>query len=116
MHKLITLSDKQYAHIKALMDTTRHDSFSEFIRYLVLFYEDNQKRPAGRPRLAEQDGVSAPPENDEDDVEKYKVPDKHTTSMYSYNDLRSWYDAHPEAGAMPARQDLVIHARYKGTR
>ncbi len=116
MHKLLTLSDKQYARMQELMGATRHESFSEFIRYLVLFYEDNMKRPAGRPRMTDREELDFSPKNEEDDIEKYRVPDKHTTSMYSYNDLKAWYDANPSAGPMPARQDLVIHKGYKGTR
>ena len=87
------------------------ESLSGLLHYLVLFYEDNMKRPAGRPRMTDREDDAH--EDDVDDIEKYRVPDKFTTSAYSYNDLKGWYDLHPEAGAMPARSDLVIHKSYK---
>ena len=111
MHKLLTLSDAQYENAVDVMKTTRIESFSEFFRFLVLFYEQNQKRPTGRPRSAREDDAD---EEDLDNIEMYKVPDKHTTSPYSYNDLVAWYQAHPDAGPMPARKDLIIHPSYKG--
>lgn len=110
MHKLLTFSEPQYEKIREVMKTTRHESFSEFVRYLVLFYEENQKRPPGRPKQTDREED----EPSSDDTPKYKVPDKFTTSAYSYNDMVAWYDAHPEAGPMPARDDLVIHKSYKG--
>ena len=116
MRKLLTLTEKKHERMGAISRETGIDSFSELIRYLVLFYEQNQKRTPGRPRMTDREDDANPREEDVDDIEKYKVPDKFTTSPYSYNDLKGWYDMHPEAGAMPVRADLVIHSRYKGTR
>ncbi len=113
MHKLITLSDAQYENAVDVMKTTRIESFSEFFRFLVLFYEQNQKRPAGRPRASDAPASDA---TTEDDIEMYKVPDKFTTSPYSYNDLVAWYDTHPEEGTIPDRDNLIIHPSYKGKR
>lgn len=103
MHKLITLSDAQYENAVELMKSTRIESFSEFFRFLILFYEQNQKRPTGRPKVTRAD-----PEEYDDDVPMYKVPDKHTTSPYSYNEMVAWYEAHPEEGAMPDRKYLQL--------
>lgn len=112
MRKLLTLSDAQYEHIVEIMKTTTPiESFSEFIRYLVVFYEQNQKRPAGRPKTTRADEDDDTP--DEDDVPMYQNPDKNTTSPYSFNDLVVWYEANPSRGEMPARGDLVIHKQWK---
>mgnify|MGYP001578258911 FL=1 len=111
MHKLITLSDQQYETAVEVMKTTRIESFSEFFRFLVLFYEQNQKRPAGRPKTTRADEDDDTP--DEDDVPMYQNPDKNTTSPYSFNDLVVWYEANPSRGEMPARADLVIHKQWK---
>lgn len=44
MKKLVTLSDEQWAHIEGLMRTLRITSFSELVRFLVLFYEEHRKQ------------------------------------------------------------------------
>ncbi len=110
MRKLITLSEEQDKKAKSLMGDLAIDSLSELLRTLIFFYEQNSKRAPGRPKSNEQEGESA---DDDDSVEKYKVPDKFTTSPYSYNDLVGWYEMHPEAGAMPARKDLILHKNYR---
>ncbi len=117
MKKLVTFNEKQGELYEQLMEDTYQSSPSAFFVYLMLFYQQNQKRAPGRPRNQTDRDDDAPNSNDDEDtIEKYRNPDKNTTSPYSYNDLVSWYDYHPEAGPMPARSDLIIHPSYKGKR
>lgn len=114
--KLISLTDQQYELMQRLMKETYQGSASGFFVYLMVSYEQNQKRPPGRPRSTtnREDDATPPSQLDPDDIEMYKVPDKFTTSPYSYNDLVAWYEAHPEAGTIPARENLTIHKDFKG--
>lgn len=84
MHKLITLSDAQYENAVEVMKTTRIESFSEFFRHLVLFYEQNQRRSPGRPKGSTED--------QEDDTTLYTHPDKHVTEPYTRDELDAYYD------------------------
>lgn len=109
MQKLITLSDAQYAYIQSLMQETHHESFSEFVRYLALFYEQNKKRAQGRPRTASSE------DDAEDEVLKYKSPEYDMAgpmadkNVYSYKDLVTKYALNPQWGPMPERDALPLH-------
>lgn len=104
MHKLITLTDEQYGAVRRLQEETRLNSFSQLVNYLVLFYEQNQKRPSGRPKMKEDDA------NSDDDEEKYQAPDyPKNQNKYSYNGLLEWYAYDKRRGAMPPRSDLKLH-------
>ena len=105
MHKLITLSDQQYENAVEVMKMTRIESFSEFFRFLVLFYEQNQKRPLGRPRSKKDDT-----DDEDDQIEKYAAPDyPRNASRYSYAGLVAYYDYDKRRGPMPTRSSLQIH-------
>lgn len=95
------------------MARTPYESYSTLFLFLAQFFEENQKRSPGRPRSKEETDE----DDSRDDVEMYQNPDPHTTSPYSYNDLKAWYEADPaNRGTMPARGDLVIHKSYRGQR
>ena len=106
MRKVITFTPEQWAHFIAQKKESLQTSSSAFI---VQMLNERQKRPTGRPRVTDRVEDDA----NEDDVPMYKVPDKFTTSPYSYNDLVGWYEMHPEAGTMPDRKNLTIHKDYK---
>ena len=105
MRKLLTLSDEQLEYIEKLMKTTPIESLSEFVRFLAFFYEQNQKRPLGRPRSKEDDV-----DDKDDQIEKYAAPDyPRNASRYSYAGLVAYYDYDKRRGPMPARSSLQIH-------
>lgn len=108
MRKLITFSKEQWDYFIEARDDSRQTNSAAFIMQLL---NERVKRPVGRPRQTDREELPT-----EDDVPMYKVPDKHTTSPYSYNDLVAWYDAHPEEGEMPDRAQLVLHKDFKSSR
>lgn len=107
MRKLFTFTDEQWAYFSSEMKANMHKSPVAFIVQLL---NQTQKRPVGRPRSRDEDDASL---TADDTVDKYEVPDKFTTSPYSYVDLVGWYQMHPEAGPIPDKRDLKLHKDYK---
>ena len=104
MRKLISLNETDTAHAETLMSELHSYSFSELFRALMVFYDQNKKRPAGRPK-GEPDGT------EEDDVNKYVHPDKDTKGPYSFNEIAAYCQMNKLAP--PDRSKLKIHPDYK---
>lgn len=106
----MTFTPEQWAYFTSAMRENLQTSAVAFIMQLL---NERVKRSVGRPKI-DRDREDDANEPDDNDIPKYKVPDKHTTSAYSYNDLVAWYSAHPEEGEMPDRKYLTLHKDYRG--
>lgn len=103
MRKIITLSQEKLELAQELMKETLTDSLSQLFSALMLSYQQNKKRPPGRPRTKEE-------ESEEDTTTLYKAADwPDNRNGYTLDELREWYAYDHRRGPMPPVEELERH-------